>query len=386
MDQQPTAWLVKVPRFLYDGWSQLSEDDLNLGTVRVYDTDHKGKQRIELILPSVGAPIPLPEYDPEVAGRNVKRIPRQYEVNLTSEATETAKRNIFAFKEKQEDLDGNGNIKGDDDIDTEDDSPDASKGGFKRRKKPKITTAFAGRITNEAAVKPILASRSEAASTLSSRGVSPAIPSSSLAGQSSTSSQDSKTGLGLGGTASNRAASFTPEYREILRQRKLAASKPKRTVMMLDDDQEGTNNMLAAGLGAGHIRGQQSSFVINNSQSSSSSAGKGKQSSQTDKFARIPKNELLDLLFAAYERYTYWTLKALREETRQPEAYLREVLSGIADQHQRGPYHGHWSLKPEYVMQRKQEEERKVKEEEASKTAAAATAEDEDDEDMEEVA
>lgn len=37
MDQEPTAWLVKVPRFLYEGWSALSEDDLNLGTVRVYE-------------------------------------------------------------------------------------------------------------------------------------------------------------------------------------------------------------------------------------------------------------------------------------------------------------------------------------------------------------
>lgn len=37
MDEQPTAWLVKVPRFLYEGWSQITQDDLNLGKVRVYE-------------------------------------------------------------------------------------------------------------------------------------------------------------------------------------------------------------------------------------------------------------------------------------------------------------------------------------------------------------
>jgi hypothetical protein len=37
MEEQETAWLVKVPRFLYDGWSNLTQDDLNLGKVRVYE-------------------------------------------------------------------------------------------------------------------------------------------------------------------------------------------------------------------------------------------------------------------------------------------------------------------------------------------------------------
>lgn len=87
-----------------------------------------------------------------------------------------------------------------------------------------------------------------------------------------------------------------------------------------------------------------------------------KKPQQSEKYARIPKNELLDLLFSCYERYTYWTLKALREETRQPEAYLRETLSSIADQHKRGPYVGQWSLKAEYVQQRKEEEEKRARE------------------------
>jgi transcription initiation factor TFIIF subunit beta len=69
----------------------------------------------------------------------------------------------------------------------------------------------------------------------------------------------------------------------------------------------------------------------------------------------MPKNELLDLLFALFERWQYWSLKKLRTETQQPESYLRETLTGIADLHKRGPYVGNWSLKPEYANMRKTE-------------------------------
>ena len=31
------AWLVKGPKFLIDGWSQVRQDDQRLGTVRVYE-------------------------------------------------------------------------------------------------------------------------------------------------------------------------------------------------------------------------------------------------------------------------------------------------------------------------------------------------------------
>jgi len=32
-----SMWLVKVPRFLLEGWSKVDEDDRRLGTVRVYE-------------------------------------------------------------------------------------------------------------------------------------------------------------------------------------------------------------------------------------------------------------------------------------------------------------------------------------------------------------
>ncbi|CAO1624273.1 unnamed protein product [Sympodiomycopsis kandeliae] len=334
MEETPTAWLVKVPRFLYEGWSQISEDDLNLGTVRVYDADHKGRQRIELILPSApDAPIPIPMYDPNVT-KEVRRIPRQYDVKLTSEPQETLKRNIFAFKEKQEKREDDEDSDEDED-DSNDDNSDleASRNNLRRgrKKKMKVSTSFAGKITNEAAVKPILSSASNSSTNVKN---------------------ENKSILSGGGDRSSSTSSFTPEYREILRRRRLEASKPKRTVKMLDESDTGANNMLAAGLGSGYNSTSGSgnnTFIV----SSSSSKGKPGQSSGREKFTRIPRNELLDILFGCYERYTYWTLKALRSETKQPESYLREVLTSIADQHKRGPYVGQWSLKAEFVQSRR---------------------------------
>lgn len=74
--------------------------------------------------------------------------------------------------------------------------------------------------------------------------------------------QDSKIGLGLAGSRGGGGSMLTPEYREILRKRKLEAMKPARTVKMIEPDEEGTHNMLAAGMGTGALKAGQSSFIV----------------------------------------------------------------------------------------------------------------------------
>ncbi|KAK9472584.1 transcription initiation factor IIF, beta subunit [Dipodascopsis tothii] len=73
------------------------------------------------------------------------------------------------------------------------------------------------------------------------------------------------------------------------------------------------------------------------------------------KASRMPRNELLDLLFKLFEEYDYWSLKSLRERTKQPEAFLKEVLESIAILNKKGPYALRYSLKPEYKGGRKDE-------------------------------
>jgi transcription initiation factor TFIIF subunit beta len=77
-------------------------------------------------------------------------------------------------------------------------------------------------------------------------------------------------------------------------------------------------------------------------------ATKSKAAAQDTKTARIPQNELLDRIFNCFRRYAYWSMKALRAELQQPEAYLRETLDKVADMPKSGTFAMHWQLKPEF--------------------------------------
>ncbi|KAF2662879.1 hypothetical protein K491DRAFT_686040 [Lophiostoma macrostomum CBS 122681] len=64
--------------------------------------------------------------------------------------------------------------------------------------------------------------------------------------------------------------------------------------------------------------------------------------SQTNKAARIPKNELIDLLHTCFDQFAYWPMKSLKQKTRQPEAYLKEVLPDIAILIKSGTFASNW--------------------------------------------
>jgi transcription initiation factor TFIIF subunit beta len=63
---------------------------------------------------------------------------------------------------------------------------------------------------------------------------------------------------------------------------------------------------------------------------------------------RMPRNQLLDVLFALFREREQWPIKLLREKTQQPEAYLKEVLSEIAILHRKGEFNGTWELIPSF--------------------------------------
>ena len=307
------VWLVKVPKFLIDGWSRIQHDDVPLGHVRVYDPDENGNQPMELILPESPA-WPIPIEDPLVRSQ-FAHMPRKYDMKLTSSTSETYAKNLYAFEEELIDEDDVASDLGVDE-DVVPDSVDIkgprgtgpARGVHKKRRK----TALTGTVTNETSVQP---QKLQAPVTLST---------------------ESKPLLRAGQSRSL----LTPEYREILRRRRIESSTPKRSVIMMESGDTGMNNMLAAGVGKGHIKPRATNIVAGAMQSRSGDS--------TEKFARMPRNELLDLLFNLFDKYSHWSLKRLREETQQPYVYLREVLSTIANQHHNGPYAGSWSLKREY--------------------------------------
>jgi len=64
--------------------------------------------------------------------------------------------------------------------------------------------------------------------------------------------------------------------------------------------------------------------------------------------ARMPRNQLLDLLFKLFAEKETWSIKLLRERTQQPEAFLKETLSDIAFLHRSGEHNGTWELKENF--------------------------------------
>jgi transcription initiation factor TFIIF subunit beta len=72
------------------------------------------------------------------------------------------------------------------------------------------------------------------------------------------------------------------------------------------------------------------------------------QKGQYERMARMPRNQLLDALFALFREREQWPIKLLREKTQQPEVYLKEVLSEIATLHRSGEFNGNWELMPSF--------------------------------------
>jgi transcription initiation factor TFIIF subunit beta len=68
--------------------------------------------------------------------------------------------------------------------------------------------------------------------------------------------------------------------------------------------------------------------------------------------ARMPRNQLLDLLFSLFREKPRWSIKPLRERTQQPEAYLKEVLTAIATLNRSGEYNGLWELNDVFCQRR----------------------------------
>jgi transcription initiation factor TFIIF subunit beta len=148
-------------------------------------------------------------------------------------------------------------------------------------------------------------------------------------------------------TSQRSTPGITPEYREVLRKRRLEAAKPKHSVKVLDDADISKRNMLFSGVGSGFTKGPRATLIPSKS---------NEKKNQVDKMARMPRNELLDMLFELFEEYPYWAIKGLRNKVQQPEVYLREVLMTVADYHRVGPYASLWSLKAEFKAMRKQGE------------------------------
>ncbi|CAI2192727.1 20044_t:CDS:2 [Funneliformis geosporum] len=128
---------------------------------------------------------------------------------------------------------------------------------------------------------------------------------------------------------------FGVDYSKKVRERTIKASTPTRAIKMMEDNEN---------RGAYVPPGASSAAIAK-----FGNLVQKKQKIPIDqKTTRMPKNELIDLLFGAFEKYTYWTLRGLKDYAKQPESYLKDVLNEIALLDKRGSYNNCYHLKPEY--------------------------------------
>ncbi|KAG9291854.1 hypothetical protein G9A89_012139 [Geosiphon pyriformis] len=122
------------------------------------------------------------------------------------------------------------------------------------------------------------------------------------------------------------------DYSRKLRERTIQAGQPKRHIKMIDDAQN-RQGYVPPGKKFGELLAKKAKV------------------SMEQKTTRMPKDDLLDLLFQAFEQYAYWTLKGLKDYVKQPESYLKEVLTEIAILDKRGSYNNCYHLKTQYKVE-----------------------------------
>ncbi|KAI9746846.1 MAG: hypothetical protein M1815_004961 [Lichina confinis] len=289
--QAQIVWLMRLPPSLWQNWASLDDDErIELGTVRVEDLgqDAKGdsKQKMTLLLNNATKPN--------------KNIPKEYRMNVTNSKSS----NVYIFSEKDPPKSnklktaqrpGNEAEAG---LGSSKLTPHNRQGGtkkpkwnrfkrwqpFYRRSIPKHT-ALAGIVKHEINCLPV----------------------------------------------------ENAEYARIMAERNAEAAKPKRETKFLGDLGVHQANLLAPG-----TLGSNASFADFIRTGAPPRAQK-----QEQKAARIPQNELLDLIYDCFRQYNFWSLKALKGELNQPEAYLKQTLEMIADLVKTGRFANTWTLKPE---------------------------------------
>ncbi|PHH67248.1 hypothetical protein CDD81_3017 [Ophiocordyceps australis] len=129
------------------------------------------------------------------------------------------------------------------------------------------------------------------------------------------------------------------EEEHLLAQRLFDAEHAKSTLKVISHNTAAEMMMNA---GAGTAAQWSDSFIKNAPLQTKAKKG------EVFKAARIPKNQLLDLIFDCFRQYQYWSMKALRQRLQQPDSYLRQVLEEVAVLHKSGRFANHYGLSDAY--------------------------------------
>ncbi|KAI0161700.1 transcription initiation factor iif [Hypoxylon sp. FL1284] len=137
----------------------------------------------------------------------------------------------------------------------------------------------------------------------------------------------------------NCQPAFTDEYKHWFSTRNTDAMKPRATTTLTSNARP--DNLITAG---SHISNDRFANFVRTAPEPKKSAKKAKE----EKAARIPRAELRDQIFKCFETFNYWSMKAFKQQLKQPEAWLRENLEEVAVLHKTGRFANHWELNPDH--------------------------------------
>lgn len=123
----------------------------------------------------------------------------------------------------------------------------------------------------------------------------------------------------------------------------MEAEKPKRSIQIMEG--KGIHTM---------IKPTSDSFLYGKP---ALTAAEKKKMAEENRRERLPREEMLELIFKCFENRPYWSMKEIQEYTRQPAVYIREIIAELCDFIPRGPNKSLYSLKPEYKINHQTEEQ-----------------------------
>lgn len=312
-----SVWLVRLPKFLMERWKDIeSFSDTDLGVVKT--TSRPGKpEKIKLALN---------------AGLELQDIPYEYDINLVKQVVD----NTYVFTEQDLPKFNNNNHTHSSENNEHSNNDNKNNNYYNKDKKLNQGTLYAeGMAEAEAGGQ----SQDGASSTLGTSGKTASSYGKNKDQRFVPYVKTIPKKTALVGTVRHECQ-LTPSlqdanYSKVLSKRKQMESGNSRAKVTFLNDLPGVNTSM---FGTG-MKGNSSAFLRSQKKDSTRTEGKA---------IRIPKNELLDWLFKLFEEYDYWSMKGLRERTKQPEVYLKEVLDTMAVLIKKGPYAMKYSLKPEF--------------------------------------
>ncbi|KAH6660608.1 transcription initiation factor IIF, beta subunit-domain-containing protein [Truncatella angustata] len=290
-ESQDNAFLAHLPKYLYDQWAQLGDDEeLVIGKVRTWVEADRNGQQIQKFAILVDSSNPIHQ-----------NVPKEY----TMEMRDDNLLNTFMFTEQ--DLPG---FKNKTQAGPNNDIPPHLRPKPAQPKENGKPEPGAGRPRKR---EPYYRKAIPKKTVLSARFRK----------------------------EMNAQPVMTPEAKHILALRASDALKPKATTSIMS----GTRNPVGI-IHAGTAIGNQkmSGFVRTVDPRAKTKAKK------EEKAARMEQSALLDAIFNLYTSrgFAYWSMKSLKYELKQPEAWLRENMEQIAVLHKTGRFANFWELKQEY--------------------------------------